>query len=553
MAPTPQRTPLKAINDGNWHGHCLEWLHRYLAIAEIGLSDRVDRGFTVTEMAPMDQAIGVPTETTTAFVGRALRGPVNIPVLLHNFGDFRRRFGDVWTRSSLGPAVQSFFEHGGRDLIVVRVANNARGAMICLPASGSALVLRALEPGSAERIRAAVDYDGIESDDDGLFNLTLQRTDAQTDLIIDQEMFRGVSCREDATTFVGDRLMTSTLARIEKPYPTHRPEVTVAASSQYESSYIGHAQKGADGNELSDYDLVGSRKGETGLFALQQVEHFDLLYVPPPAKGRDPGPVAVLAAERYCRERGAMLISDPPAEWATTEDAIKGVRTQGYASPSMIGYFPRVYQRAEVGRVARVAGAAIAGLICRNDRTNGPWQYPDQHGMQLSRRFVAATDTDDDQAQLLARAGLNTITNGAAGRARLTGFVTMVRGSEARSKYSSLSIRRLCLHIVSAIDLGTRWAVFEADNTQLAERIHSQVFAYLCSLAALGAFETDKFVVQCDAGLCKRQNTLEHGVTILLVFQPVGYTEPVSFTLHQTVAGCRVASTAFPPVVEDCA
>ena len=86
---------------------------------------------------------------------------MNIPVLLHNFGDFRRRFGDVWTRSSLGPAVQSFFEHGGRDLIVVRVANNARGAMICLPASGSALVLRALEPGSAERIRAAVDYVGI--------------------------------------------------------------------------------------------------------------------------------------------------------------------------------------------------------------------------------------------------------------------------------------------------------------------------------------------------------------------------------------------------------
>jgi hypothetical protein len=80
------------------------------------LSDRVDRGITVTEMAPMDQAIEVSVETTAAFVGRALRGPVNIPVLVHGFGEFCRRFGDLWTRSSLGPAVQAFFEHGGREL-----------------------------------------------------------------------------------------------------------------------------------------------------------------------------------------------------------------------------------------------------------------------------------------------------------------------------------------------------------------------------------------------------------------------------------------------------
>ena len=128
------------------------------------MSDAVDRGFTVTEMAPMDKPVDVLRETTAAFVGRALRGPLNEPVLIHGFGEFRRRFGDAWSRSSLGPAARHFFEHGGRNLYIVRVANNARGAMICLPASGSALVLRALEPGSTESIRAAVDYDGIDLD-----------------------------------------------------------------------------------------------------------------------------------------------------------------------------------------------------------------------------------------------------------------------------------------------------------------------------------------------------------------------------------------------------
>ena len=82
----------------------------------------------------MDQPIDAAPETTAAFVGRALRGPLNTPVLVHTFGEFRRRFGAAWSRSSLGPAVKQFFDHGGRNLYVVRVANNARGAMICLPA-----------------------------------------------------------------------------------------------------------------------------------------------------------------------------------------------------------------------------------------------------------------------------------------------------------------------------------------------------------------------------------------------------------------------------------
>ena len=101
----------------------------YLTVAEINLSDAADRGITVTEIAAMDQPIDVLRETTAAFIGRALRGPINEPVFVRSFSEFRRRFGDIWSRSSLGPAVQQFFEHGGKNLYIVRVANNARGAM----------------------------------------------------------------------------------------------------------------------------------------------------------------------------------------------------------------------------------------------------------------------------------------------------------------------------------------------------------------------------------------------------------------------------------------
>ena len=509
------------------------------------MSDAVDRGITVTEIAAMDQTIDVSPETTVAFVGRALRGPLNTPVLVKSFGEFRRRFGDVWTRSSLGPSVRQFFDHGGMQLYVVRVANNARGAMLCVPASGSALVLRAVEPGSTEFIRAAVDYDGIEEHNDELFNLTLQRVNPGTGLVEDQELFRKLSYREDSDEFVGDVLTSSTLTRVEHPYPSHRPEAT-------NDTYIDHAQGGTDGSELSDYDLIGSRRERSGLFALEAVEHFDVLYLPPPGKGIDTGPAAILAAELYCRERGAMLIVDPRAEWQTPAEAARGVRDLGYASPNMLGYFPRMRER-HSDDIARPVGGALAALLCKLDRTYGPWHDLNQLGMGLHRRFVADIEVDEDDIHLLNRAGLNAIADGPAGRARVFGSVTMSRGSEAHRRFTELPVRRLCLQIINSIARAARWAVFEHGDKNLARRVRAQVLTYFYYLNDMGAFADDRFVVECDAGVSNRLDSEEHGVTILLVFHPAACDAPISLTLHLTPAGCRVGSTAFAPSIEDCA
>ncbi len=517
------------------------------------MSDSFDCGITVTEIAPMDQPIDVAPETTAAFVGRALRGPLNTPVLVHHFGDFRRRFGDSWARSSLGPAVHQFFEQGGENLYVVRVANNARGAMICLPASGSALVLRALEPGSTERIRAAVDYDGIDADDDSLFNLTLQRIDPTNGMIVDQEMFGRVSFVDGADRFVGDMLSSSTMVELERPHPTHRPDLTSSSGSRYDLTWVEHVQEGSDGVELSDYDLIGSQHKGTGIFALQQAEQFDLLYLPPCGKGVDTGPAAILAAELYCRQRGAMLVVDPDAEWHSAADMIEGVRDLGYASPNMLSYFPRVKTRGGPADAERVAGAALAALLCKLDRTYGPWQSLEQEDLDFRGKLVPVSDVDDEDVYALQRAGINVVATGSAGRAIINGSMTMARGSESYRVFKSLSVRRLCLRIINTIDQSTRWAVFEKPDMNLTDRIRKQILTYFSCLADLGAFANERFVVECDAGLCKREDRLEHGITILLVFHPIGSVESVSFTIHQAVAGCRVTSTAFAPVAEECA
>jgi phage tail sheath protein FI len=493
----------------------------------------------------MDRPIDVPPDSTAAFVGRALRGPLNTPVLIESYAAYHRRFGGTWQRSSLGPAVQQYFEHGGRKLYIVRVANNARGAMICLPAIGGVLVLHALEPGSTERIRAAIDYDGIDIDEQ-CFNLTIQRVAPHTGLVVDQEIYRQLSCQEGEGGFIGDELLTSSLIRPQLPLPAGRPAKT-------NENYVEHAQRGTDGYPLSDYDLVGCASSSTGIFALNEIDHFDLLYIPPPARDQDLGPTAIVAAELYCRKRGAMLVMDPSREWRSVRKAIEGVRDFDFSSPNVFAYYPRVHANKDDSSPPRVAGGAIAGLLCKLDRHHGPWEDLDQLGYGLSSKLVPAVAVNVDDAQMLVKEGINVIAGRAAGRATVCGSVTLARGGQMDGKFTSLTVRRLCLEITNTIDHATRWTVFAPNSTAVADRVNSLVHAYMCSLADAGAFTDDMFVVQCDAGLHSRPINKDRGITVLLAFHPVGSAETISLTLHQTMAGCRVATTAFAPVFDECA
>ena len=516
------------------------------------MSDAIDQGITVTEIQAMDEPVDVAAHTTAAFVGRALRGPLDTPVLVKSFAAFAHRFGGVWGRSSLGPAVKQFFEHGGTQVHVVRVANNARGAMICLPAEHGVLVLTALEPGSTECIRAAVDYDGFDASDCEHFNLTVQRVAPTTGLVADQEIYRRVSCDPAADRYVADVLLASSLIRVSLPTPPGRPAPTGGTTPDVVADYVGHAQRGSDGDELSDYDLIGSAERNTGLFALEAVDQFDLLYLPPCGRRRDLGPAAILAAELYCRKRGAMLILDPPAAWETVDDAVHGVRDSGYSSANIMSYFPRMRVRNDQASAGRAVGGAIAGLLCKLDATRGPWEDLDQPGFGLNRALRPALHVSAAEGAALVREGLNAIAGDDAGRANVCGSVTLARANQIDRKFESLTVRRLCLQITNTIGRATRWAVFEEGGRRVAQRVRAQVHAYLASLADRGAFVDEHFDVQCESGLHVDPLDPQRGVTILLSFQPAG-GDYVWLTLHQTVQGCRVATTAFAPVTAECA
>src|SRR5690554_4340728 len=81
-----------------------------------------------------NQHIPIVSSTVAAFIGRTERGPLNEPVSIASFEDYRRNFGGHCAFSFMATAVQHFFQHGGQAAYVVRVANRATRASIDVPA-----------------------------------------------------------------------------------------------------------------------------------------------------------------------------------------------------------------------------------------------------------------------------------------------------------------------------------------------------------------------------------------------------------------------------------
>ncbi|TLY96676.1 MAG: phage tail sheath family protein, partial [Gammaproteobacteria bacterium] len=139
------------------------------------MADSPASGVELVQQSRTEHAIERVPTGIAAFVGRTLKGPVNQALRTTSFSEFQRHFGGLWQPSTLSYAVEQFFENGGREALIVRVANGARPPTLSLPAGGSELKLVAVNPGSREYLRASVDYDGLNSAERDRFNLVVQR------------------------------------------------------------------------------------------------------------------------------------------------------------------------------------------------------------------------------------------------------------------------------------------------------------------------------------------------------------------------------------------
>jgi len=152
---------------------------------------------------------GVST-SVTAFIGYTARGPVNEPVHIFSFADFERAFGGITADSMLSYSVKQFFQNGGNEAYVVRVAQGAVVAQTTMRyattgVGQAALDISAVSAGTwGNNLQVDVDYNTLNPA--SLFNMTVTEfVDRNGKLVPGRvEVFRNLSMNSKDPNFVID-------------------------------------------------------------------------------------------------------------------------------------------------------------------------------------------------------------------------------------------------------------------------------------------------------------------------------------------------------------
>lgn len=492
--------------------------------------------------------IGVST-SITAFVGRALKGPTNEPVIIHSFGDYERIFGGLWVKSTMSYAVQQYFLNGGTDGVIVRLANKAFRAEFELPPeSGSQnLILKAKSEGAwGSYLQIAIDYDTRDLTvnevhlSDKIFNIAIELIDpANKKQILSKEAFLNVTLDPDDSRYIGKILsQESNLVQIPDPYPggnenfpSIRPAVTLDP--------ILPSTPGDDGKELTREEYEGSEK--TGIYALKKTDIFNIMCIPPFTPSVDVEPSTWAAALTLCKEKRSFLLIDPPIDWTNKEAAKDNVDDLRGAFPDHAAiYFPRI-KMADPLKENRleefVPCGVVAGIYARTDAQRGIWKAPagtDTAMAGVRELKIRLTDGENGELNPL---GINCLRNFPVVGNIVWGARTLAGADRMASEWKYIPVRRLALYIEESLYRGTQWVVFEPNDEPLWSQIRLNVGSFMSGLFRRGAFQgrtpREAYFVKCDKETTTQADINQGIVNILVGFAPLKPAEFVIIKIQQ--------------------
>jgi hypothetical protein len=492
----------------------------------------------------------------TALIGRALRGPVNEPIRIQNFGEFERQFGGLWIDSTMSYAVQHYFLNGGTDAIIVRLVKAATKASFSLaPSSGiTDLLLEASSEGDwGNNLRIAIDGNiRPDADPNTVFNLIVTEIDPTTNQLRQQETFRNVSIEPTASRYLGKVLaQESRLLRVPDPYsgtlPAVRPQdVSQDLSASPPNFGASPSVSGSDGDPLTFTQYEGSRSNKIGIYALEKADLFNLLCIPPFTRDSDVAPTTWEAAVKYCEDRRALLIVDPPSNWKAVADVTDsgtsgtGVDSLNLRKKNAAIYFPRLKMAdpLQENRLEEfVPCGVVAGIYARTDANRGVWKAPAGIEATLTGvRELSVKLTDGENGQLNPL-GVNCLRNFPVIGNVVWGARTLEGADRLASEWKYVPVRRMALFIEESLYRGTQWVVFEPNDEPLWAQIRLNVGAFMQNLFRQGAFQgkspREAYLVKCDKETTT-QNDINLGIVNIVVgFAPLKPAEFVIIKIQQ--------------------
>jgi phage tail sheath protein FI len=299
---------------------------------------------------------------------------------------------------------------------------------------------------------------------------------------------------------------------------------------------------GADGTRGGAVHLLGSESAKTGIYALLDVDLFNLLMIPETFDmlvGQEAGLIPQAIA--LCEARRAFYIVDAPSN--RTLANIGAWANGASQSRNAATYFPavRIVDPLDGLRPKAMApSGTLAGVYARTDATRGVWKAPAGTDATLNGVLDIAIPVNDLENGQINPLGVNALRSFPAYGRVAWGARTMKGGDAQADEYKYVPIRRLALFLEESLYRGTQWVVFEPNDEPLWAQIRLNIGAFLNGLFRQGAFQgktpAEAFFVKCDKETTTQADRNLGIVNIVVGFAPLKPAEFVILTIQQ-IAG----------------
>lgn len=445
-------------------------------------------GIYIKDATPTGKPLNSSTSPICVFVGETLRGPVGVPKTVTSWSEFLDTFAyglltPFDADMDLAYSVYGFFQNGGKQAVILRVAGDAVKAKAKVPAS-TGPEFEAVDAGTW----ANGSVDGIEvviTATDSTFAIDIKCNDVVV------ESFRNVT---DAT-LANTLLLNSKLVNI-------KTAGVLGADS-------GTTLSGGTSPTVADADFTAIFAPAEGSSPLDAIT--DILYI------CTPGETTTTVIEdlvAYCYGRGIIAVVDAPkASSASSIISLVDVTLKSDACGGM-AIIPDSFIKIQDPNATKSTDIKVKdipacghwmGMSSRCISQYGSHYAPG--GTDLPLIGVIGKTTEHTPAELdsLYLAKVNCIANKVGVGYIMYGVNTLSEDFPYVSDYVlDAEVKRMCYAL-------TDFAIFQPNDSILWSRIESELKAYLDSKwkagALKGANNTEAYYVKCDSELNNQNNS----------------------------------------------
>lgn len=314
-------------------------------------------------------------------------------------------------------------------------------------------------------------------------------------------------------------------------------------------------QPGSDGTWDAGTDatgmttgLIGDAVGKTGMYALLDVDLFNILCIPATMLLPDSNAAQVATnATALCDQRRAFYILDVP-QLAGSRDSVTGIMNWLDQNASLRNrnaalYFPRLgiadplnnYQLRTIA-----PSGTIAGVYARTDVTRGVWKAPAGTEATLAGAQALEYQLIDGENGVLNPLAINCLRNFPVYGSICWGARTLNGADQMEDDYKYIPVRRLALYLEESLYRSLKWVVFEPNDEPLWSLIRLNVTAFMQDLFRQGAFQgstpQQAYLVKCDSETTTSLDQQRGVVNIVVGFAPLKPAEFVIIRIQQLAA-----------------